>query len=97
MVHNGVPRSYTADPRIHVDHGKTTMSDKGEEDHITSIKQSGKASGRHVACNDQLDCIIVYNMPANMTMKSGPSPIRSQIRPRSGQISDIQLRLETDT
>ena len=27
--HTRVPRMYTADPRAHVDHGKTTVSNKG--------------------------------------------------------------------
>ena len=31
VEHNRVPRSYTADQRADVDHGKTAMSDGGKE------------------------------------------------------------------
>ena len=59
------------------------MGDKGEKrDNVTPIRQSEEASGRHVACPDQLYCITDDNMPVNMMMKMNPSPIRSELRTR---------------
>ena len=71
--HNRVPRSYKADTRADKSYGKMTMHDKGEG----IFPPLREASGRHIACNDQLDCITADNRPANMAMRHSPNPIRS--------------------
>ena len=70
VEHNRISMSYVAYSRAHMEYGKTTMSDRGKTDHITPIKKSQEVSGRHIAYNDQLDCIKADNMLTNITMNS---------------------------
>ena len=80
LNHNRVPKPHTADTKMHKNHGKTVMGQRrGEMDSITPIRQSDKGSGRHIVCDNQLDCIAADRVPG-MTMKSNPSPVRNKIQ-----------------
>ena len=76
---------------------ESSVSDKWEKRLYFPIEQREEASGRHVACDVQPDCITADTMTANMTMKSSPSPIGSEISTRSGQISCRLVRLGIGT
>ena len=50
----------------------------GEEgnDVFFSIHQNQKARYQYITCDDKLDCITTNNVPANITMKNNPSPVK---------------------
>ena len=78
--------SYRKGSRVHMDNVNAPIGDKGEERyHVSPIQQSHKAKFRHIACDDKPDCISTNtkNMPANMTAKCSPYPIRNETRTRS--------------
>ena len=54
---------------------------RGKRGSITPIKQSEEADGRYTVCNNQSDCITSVD-PASS--KSYHSPVRNEIRTRSG-------------
>ena len=70
--------------RAHMAQSKTSHCDREESNHVTPTKQSQAASFKHVASDYRLDFITINNMPANMTMKSSPSPVKCETRTRSG-------------
>ena len=64
---------------------RSTPIMRGEKrDHCTPMKQSQKATVRHVACSDKPDCIIANIMPADMPMKAAQALIRTETWTRLG-------------
>ena len=88
--------------RVSVEHNRVPHSHETDKEHkwgdnFTPIKQNRDTSSRHVACDYQPNCIIADNMLEYMTTKSSPSPLRIEMRTRSGQINYRPVRLGIGT
>ena len=68
-----------------------------ENNDVTPIQQSQEDRCGHIACAAIEDCIKTNNMPANMTMRSSPSPIKGETRTKSGQTSHRPVKCGINT